>query len=137
MRMEANFPFNTDMPDAAFFGLVSSLRMKRLFKLKDDEFIHIMESFFGEVFLEAKHKFLLNMDVVTMVVAWGLELGDSIENVEWVVWAILDYEWLVGLNSSLEWAIPGADFYFSECFEDQRMADLHELVPLYAMADKI
>lgn len=102
--------------------------MKRLFKVKDDEFIHIMELLFGEVFLEVKHRFGLNMDVVTMLVVWGLELGDSIENVEWVVRAILDDEWLVGLNSILEWAIPGEGFDVSECFLDQQMVDLHELV---------
>lgn len=114
--MEANFPLYTDRPHASFFGLITSLRLKRLFKVKDDEFIHIMESLFGEVFLDARHRYCLNMDVVTMVMAWGLELGDSTKNAAWVVRTILDDEWLVGLNSILEWVIPGAGFDVSECF---------------------
>lgn len=64
-----------------------------------------------------------------MVMPWGLEYGNSIENVLWVVRSNLDDEWLVGLDSVLEWVTPSAGFDVSECFIDQRMVDLHELIP--------
>lgn len=81
------------------------------------------------MFLAAKHKFRSNMDIVTMVVAWGLELGDTTNNVQWVVRSIVEDEWLLGLNSVLEWAIPGAGFDVNEGFEDPVLAELHGLVP--------
>ncbi|XP_057849525.1 uncharacterized protein LOC131060359 [Cryptomeria japonica] len=57
-----------------------------------------------------------------MVVTWGLELGEATKNIKWVVCAILDDEWLVGLDSILEWMITGEKFDVHEGIKDPIVA---------------
>lgn len=63
-----------------------------------------------------------------MVVAWGLELGDTMKNVKWVVCSIIDYEWLIGLDSFLEWVVLGVGFDVSEGIEDPMSMKVYELI---------
>lgn len=78
--------------------------------IANKKFIHLTKLLLGDIFLDAKHRYRTKKDIVTMVVVWGLELGDTIDNVLWVVRSIVDDEWLVGLNSILEWVVPSVGF---------------------------
>ena len=54
-----------------------------------------------------------------MVVAWGLELNKSTKEVRYVAKTLFAEDMLVGLDSILEWSVPGIGSDFVECFEDE------------------
>lgn len=70
--------------------------VRGLFKFGEGNFLQILELLFSEELLNTKHKYRTNIDIASMLVAWGLEVGKK-EEVEWVVKGRVEEEWLYGL----------------------------------------
>lgn len=75
-----------------------------------------------------------------MVVAWGLELNVSMEEVDFMMQSLFDNNLLSGLDSILEWSVSGIGFDFSECFKDENKGRWFGYIPFLrweAKVDKI
>ena len=64
-----------------------------------------------------------------MVVAWGLELKNPIEEVGYVVRALFAKDIMGGLDSILEWSILGIGSDFVVCFKDEDEGRRYGYVP--------
>lgn len=58
-----------------FPGKITEKRIKTHFKFNEDIFVQIMEILLGEDIILTKHKYSTNIDIVSMVVAWDLEVA--------------------------------------------------------------
>jgi len=70
----------------------------------------------------------LNIDIVSMALAWGLQLEDEEDTVKWVMTSF-DEEILLGMDSILEWAVPGLGSDISKCYKDEGDAKQYGLIP--------
>ena len=61
-----------------------------------------------------------------MVIAWGLELAFSVEEVEWVMKMLFPVVLIVGIDSLLEWVWSRQGFDYGECFENIEEDKKHE-----------
>lgn len=48
----------------------------------------------GDCFLRKMHKYRTNVDIVTMVLAWGLKLGEKEDVIVWVLRGYVEGSWL-------------------------------------------
>ena len=78
-----------------------------------------------------------NLDVIVMVVAWGLELSNPIEEVGYVARSLFVEDMLGGLDSILEWSIPGIGSDLSECFEDEDEGMCYGYIPFLRWRAKV
>ena len=59
------------------------------------------------------------MDIVAMIMAWGLQVGEHEQVVGWVMRELFEEELISNMDALLEWAHPGWAFDFSEGYEDE------------------
>lgn len=83
-------------------------QLRDLFKFEDPIFLQIIEILLGEKCLQIEHQYHTNIDIVSMVVAWGLELGK--EEMSWVMERCMDVYQLYSLTSILARAQSNAGF---------------------------
>ncbi len=117
--MEASFTLDSNKEMKAFKGPINKERMKALLKIKMDAMVEVVLGVIGAQFQERAIKRCSNLDVIAMVVAWGLELNNPIEEVRYVAKTLFAEDMLRGLDSMLDWSIPGIGLDFVECFEDE------------------
>lgn len=79
----------------------------------------------------------VNLDIISMIIAWGLEIGEDIEMVKWAITLIFEDEMLEGLDSILEWVVLGVGLDYSEGFEDVRDADEFGTVSFISLVGKV
>lgn len=72
----------------------------------------------GVHFMEARHKGQMNVDIASMIFAWGLELNEEIEVIKWVMSSLFDANLLMGMDSFLEWAVLGVGYDVLEGIKD-------------------
>ncbi|GLJ15357.1 hypothetical protein SUGI_0251870 [Cryptomeria japonica] len=72
----------------------------------------------------------MNMDVYSLIMAWGLDLGESEEMVK-VMESIVHRDYLNGMDSILEWEISGVGFHVREEIEMYNMSVLGNPFPLF------
>lgn len=75
-----------------------------------------MEVLLSKYFLAIEHRYLTNIDRVSMVAKWGLEVGKK-EEVEWVLKGRVDGDYLLGLQSVLGRAVLGVGFLCVEAMK--------------------
>ena len=51
------------------------------------------------------------LDVISMDITWGLELGDTTQTIIWVVESLFESGLLLLLDHILEWAMPSLEQY--------------------------
>ncbi|GLJ07005.1 hypothetical protein SUGI_0055230 [Cryptomeria japonica] len=71
----------------------------------------------------------VNTNIVTMVVAWGMNLGEREEVVNWVMHSCFEDEWLLVSQTVMEWMVPGASFDLREGVVNKEVDELWELFP--------
>ncbi|GLJ11543.1 hypothetical protein SUGI_0170360 [Cryptomeria japonica] len=64
-----------------------------------------LKALLGEVFMDTPHRYRTNVDILTIVAAWGLEIGKT-NKVECMLKACTREEWMYGLQPVLARAIP-------------------------------
>ena len=73
----------------------------------------------GLLFQEANHRWKLQVDIATMIMAWGLQIGEHELVVGWVMKELFEKDLIPNLDALLEWAHSGWAFDFSEGYEDE------------------
>lgn len=61
--------------------------------------------------------------------AWGLDLESSMEPIKKVMEVIIPKEFLLGMDSIFEWAVPGVGFHVCEGIEN-----FHQEVPIKCLS---
>lgn len=79
----------------------------------------------------------MNLDIISMVIAWGLESGDNTDTIKWAVTSIFEDAMLEGLDSILEWAVPGVGFDYLEGFVEAKDADEFGIVSFVRWIGKV
>lgn len=64
-------------------------------------------------------------------------MGESTDEVQHIIEDLFEKEMLGGLESILEWAIPGIKSDVSECFKDEEDARRYALVPFLRWWGKV
>lgn len=54
-----------------------------------------------------RHRFHTNMEIYSLIMAWGLDLGETVKIVRKVMEAIVHSDYLEGMESILGWFILG------------------------------
>lgn len=126
---EATFTLYTSHQQLAFVGKVSKKRLKCIFKHDKEELIQIIMMLLGDYFLKTMHKYKTNVDVVTMVLAWGLELGERKDVLVEVLRLCVEDDWLGGLMELLQMTMSGVGFNVGEGLDINGIQELRELVP--------
>ncbi|GLJ36814.1 hypothetical protein SUGI_0742610 [Cryptomeria japonica] len=93
----------------AFWGKILVECLKRVFKFKDDEFLHKVMVVLGESFLDAVYRYRTNADIASLFLAWCLKLCFK-EEVFWIVMQCAREEWCWGLALFMAIARPGKGF---------------------------
>ena len=57
------------------------------------------------------------MDVISMVIAWGLEMNKPIDEVQYVAKTLFMDDMLGGLDFILDWSVLGMGVDLADCFE--------------------
>lgn len=135
--MEANFIVTTKKQQKGFKGAVSKDRMTRLLRFKDIEAVNMKMEVVGPYFMENSSRWKVNLDIISMVIAWGLEIGDDIETVKWAATSLFDDDFIEGLDSILEWVVPGVGFDYSEGFEEAKDTDVFGIVSFVRWIGKV
>ena len=82
--MEATFVLDSNREMKAFKGPVSRERMKGLLKIKMKAMVEAGLQMVGLQFQKREIKWCSNLDIIAMVIAWGLDLNKMIEEVRYV-----------------------------------------------------
>lgn len=61
--------------------------MQGLLRFKEDEAVNATLGVLGPYFMKSM-RWKDNLDIISMIIAWGLEIGEDIEMVKWVVTSI-------------------------------------------------
>ena len=80
--MEAVFRVDLEKQFKAFKGPMNRKRVKGLIKIKNEEMISIDMGVIGAQFQERAIKRHTNLDVISILIAWGLEINWSIKEVK-------------------------------------------------------
>lgn len=104
--MEENFSLLTKRQLYPFFDEASERRLKGMFLYNDERLVQSVQLILGKGFEELKHGYCTNMDIYSLIMAWGLDLGEPVEMVKGVMEALVHKDFLEGMDSILEWAIP-------------------------------
>ncbi|GLJ06759.1 hypothetical protein SUGI_0047390 [Cryptomeria japonica] len=107
--MQANFSLQTLKPVVAFSGIIMVDWLKRVFKFKDEEFIHWVTMVLGESFLDAVCRYRTKTNIASMLMAWCLELCLK-DEAFWIVSLCVREEWCLGLASLMTLARPNEMF---------------------------
>lgn len=67
----------------------------------------------GKDFGALRHMLRLNLDMYSLIVAWGLDIGEPVELVCKVMLKIVHKDFLVDMDSIFKWVIPrvGLDIF--------------------------
>lgn len=135
--MEANFTVTTKKQQKGFKGAMSRDIMSGLLRFKEEEMINMVLKVVGPFFMENVPRWKVNLDIISMVIAYGLEIGENIDTVKWAKTSIFDEAMLEVLNSILEWTVPGVGFDYSEGFVDAKDANEFDLVSFVHWIGKV
>lgn len=81
------------------------------------------------LFDDLKHRYRMNMDIYSLIMAWGLDLGESIELVKKVMKTLVYEDYLEDMNSLLEWATPGVGMDISEGIDNDEEEETEKCIP--------
>ena len=104
--MEVTFSMDSNWHMKSFKGLTNKERVNGLIKIKTKEMIEAVLGMVGEQFQEWAVKRRTNLDVISIFIAWGLELNNDTHVVERVIQVLFDDDLLGTLSLILEWSIP-------------------------------
>lgn len=75
-KMEATFFVDTKKQCNGFKGPVKRERLQCLLKYKDEAIIDVVVGVMGKKFIEMKYKWRVNMDIISIIITWGLEISE-------------------------------------------------------------
>lgn len=81
-----------------------------MFLFNDEQLMKCVQFILGEVLGVVRHRYKTNMDVYSLILAWGLDLEKFVEPVRQVTEAIVPEDYHLGMESILEWVVPGVGF---------------------------
>lgn len=83
----------------------------------------------GKDFGDLRRRYQTNMDVYSLIMAWGLDLGETVKTVTRVMEAIVHRDFLDGIYSILEWAIPREGLDVREGIDDGEHEEFEKCIP--------
>lgn len=69
----------------------------------------------SEDIVHINHQYRTNMEMYSLIPAWGLEFEDTVDKVQQVLKELIVEEYLDGLEYVLEWVVSGVGINISEC----------------------
>lgn len=90
-----------------FMGKASVQRIRGLFLYKEEKVVQVVQIMLGNGFKKLTHRFRTNMDIYSLVMAWGLDLGEPVNEVRRVMKTLVHKYFLVDIERILQRAIPG------------------------------
>lgn len=104
--METSFTLKTEKL-VPFVGRLTDRQLQGLFLFKDERLVEAVKLIMGEAIAHIGHKYKTNMEIYSLIAAWGLELEDSVDKVKKILRALISEKYVLGMDSIFEWAIPG------------------------------
>ena len=117
--MEATFTFKMQRQQKVLYDPIQNQSLRLLLKCPTQGVVEAVKETMGELFQNSTHHWKIKIDIVAMIMAWGLELDFPLEEVEWVMKMLFLVDLIFEVESLLEWAWPGHGFDYSECFENE------------------
>lgn len=97
-----------------FRGPFPPKKLEKMFLTKDPLLLKAIQLVLGEGVAVIGHHYRCREDIYSLLMAWGLEMGHTVEEVRKVLQRIIPGEYLLNLESLLEWAVPGWGFNLAE-----------------------
>ena len=101
-KMEATFSLDSNREMKAFKGPMTKERMRGLLKIKLEALVEVVLLVLGSQFQEREVKRCSNLDIISMVIAWGLELSKPVDEVRFVEKTLFTEDMLGGLDFILD-----------------------------------
>lgn len=99
-----------------------------MFLYNDEWLVQCVQLILGKGFRDLKHSYRTNMDVYSLIIVWGLDLGETVETVKRVMEAIVHSDFLEGMDSIMEWAIPGEGLDVREGIESAESDEVEKCI---------
>lgn len=108
-NMEANFSLETSKTQIAFWERISDDRLMNLFIYEDTAFLSAVKLILGLEYVDSGWKYRMNADIVSLFMAWCLELW-LVLKVREIMKKHVKKEWLGGMEALLGLAWDMDDF---------------------------
>lgn len=136
--MESNFTLHLRRQLNPFYGDASDQRLMGMFLFTDGRLVQSVKMILGKSFGNMRHRYKTNMDVYSLIIAWGLDLGELTRIVREVMEMMVHRYFLEGLESILEWVVPGEYFDYREGFENVELKGAEGCTPfVHCLEDQI
>lgn len=114
VTMEANFTLRTDKKLVPFLGKVFDKRMQGLFRFKEKKLWAAARLILVEEVAHISHRYQTNMEVYSLILVWACEFKPEVEKVKLTLVKLIDGNFLINLDSVLEWVVPGVGIRIKE-----------------------